>query len=727
MSQSTIFASLSWRRCAMLLALLFAFVFPTLSVVAGSPIGGTVWSTPEDVLRAASTRAGNAGSFLLKSAFQVGYVATPRVKADADVTVTGVLARTTITQHYRNTTATTADGLFVFSLPDDAELYGISLNIGERAIKSQMAPRAIISAPRGNSVQFPPAVSENTDSKLLSLPVSGIKQGQTVIVRIEYQQRLRIRGGAYTLRLPLNSWPNPDPDSYLHAAKAKPGTVDGTRVASAPVSLQVRIDAGGSIEKIWSPSHPTVLKRTGPTMALFAPTVMDHRHNTDFALSWTIRPDREPCVSLFSEKAANADHLMVMITPPRLAENTARISRDVVFVLDVANTVTDRSAEYVRNAVSSALARLNSTDRFNVIRVGAETTKLFATVEPVSRSTRSKASTFLSRADWGNDSSLVPALKKAFREESKTKSSRPRQVILLTGGRFEEASALSHLIAKRAGTARLFIVGIGESANDALLKRLAEIGHGRYLPIPSETNIPRRLARLFSQLEQPVMTDLKATWTVGAVARAWPDPLPDLLAEEPLLISAKIAAPSGTLTLSGMITGRKWTKVLKMSDARSGLGLAPLWAERKIAAIEARRFMGQTSTIVDKAIQDVAVSHQVPSRLTTLVAVDGDTVIPVLPILEPIIIRDDLHFEAHADNKLSRDAKNTGPVATVEKLALFDANRSVASTHIADRPQTGLSFALLALIIVTTSLVTLGLWAHLRREYVSMRRDRRKL
>jgi len=726
-SQSTPFRSLSWRRCAMLFALYFAFVFPTLPAMAGSPIGGSVWSTPEDVLRAASTRAGNAGSFLLKTAFQVGYVATPRIKAEADVTVTGILARTTITRHYRNTADTTADGLFVFSLPNNTKLHSISLTIGERVIKSRMAPRSIVSAIPANSVQFPPAVSDNGNLKLLSLPVSRIEAGQTVIVRIEYQQRLRTKAGAYTLRLPLKSWPAQDADPFLHAARAKPGAIGEFRVASAPLSLQIRLDAGASIEKIWSPSHPTVLKRTGPTTALVSPTAMDHRHNTDFALSWTIRQDREPSIGLFSEKADGADHLMVMITPPRLPENIARISRDVVFVLDVANTVSDRSAEFVRNAVSTALARLNSTDRFNVIRVGAETTKLFPTAVPASQSARSKASVFLSRADWGNDPNLIPALKKAFRDESKTKSSRPRQVILLTGGHLKEASALSHLIAKRAGTARLFVVGIGESANEAALKRLAEIGHGRYLPIPSERNIPNRLSGLFSRLEQPVMTDLKATWTVGAVTRAWPDPLPDLYADEPLLISAKIAAPSGTLTLQGKIAGRKWSKALKMSDARSGLGLAPLWAERKIASIEARRFMGQTSTIVDKAIQDVAVSHQVPSRLTTLVAVDGDTVIPVLPILQPITIRDDLHFEAHADNKLSLEEGSAGSPGVADKLALFDAKRRVTATEVTDRPTTGLPFALLALIILTTSLVTFGLWAHLRREYVSMRRDRRKL
>lgn len=727
MSQSTPSRSLSRRRCATLFALLSALVFSTSAAIAGSPLGGSVWSTPEDVLRDASTKAGNAGSFLLKTPFHAGYVATPRLKAEADVTVTGVLARTTMTQSYRNTADTVAKGLFVFSLPKDAKLYGISLTVGKRVIKSRMAPRAFVSAIQGNTVKFPTAVSGKTKSKLLNLPVSDIKPGQSVIVRLDYQQRLRIQGGIYTLRLPLKSWPSPDGDPLLHAARARPGAVDEAPATSAPLSLQVRLDTGTSIGKIWSSSHPIALKKTGPAMALISPTVVDHRHDSDFALSWSIRQDSEPSVSLFSENADGADHLMVMITPPRLPKSIARAPRDVVFVLDVANTVSDRSAEYVRNAVSAALARLNSTDRFNVIRVGAETTKLFPSAAPASRDARSKASGFLSRADWGNDPDLAPALKKAFRNERKTESSRPRQVILLTGGHIEEASALSHLIAKRAGAARLFTVGIGEGANDAVLRRLAEIGHGRYLPIPSETNIPNRLAGLFSKLEQPVVTDLKVTWTVGAVARAWPDPLPDLYADEPLLISTKIAAQSGTLTLRGKIAGRKWKKVLKMSDARAGLGLAPLWAERKIASIEARRFMGQAPTIVDKAIQEVAVDHQVPSRLTTLVAVDGDTVIPVLPVLQPMTIRDDLHFEAHADNKLKRDDGSIDPAATAEKLALFDAKRRVASTHVAGQSPTGMPFALLALIIVTTSLVTLGLWAHLRREYVSMRRSRRKL
>ena len=713
---------------------LFSAIVLAISVVvgpaslahAGSAISAPVWATPEDILRAARNKAGNAGSFLLKEDGAAGYAATPRLEASADVSVTGTLAQTTMTQRYRNAGQKSAAGLFVFSLPRDAKLYRLHVELGERRIVSRMAPRAV--AEHGTSWASIPTEMRATDTsaKLLSLPISGVAPGQDIMVRLVYQQRLKKSSGTYTLRLPLESWPRPNVETLIHAARANGGDIDNLtarRPRPAPVSLQVRMDAGARIGKIWSSSHPIVIKKTGRTAALIAPSPIDQHHNGDFSLSWSLQPGDQPDVALFGEKADGAEHVMALVTPPHERDAASAPARDLIFVLDVAQLGSDDLIGQIRSEIRTALAALRPSDRFNLVRIGADTTRLFETPRPANAETLSSAKAMLERKDWPARSGLIPALKKAFRRDKDSDTDRLRQVVVLTSGQIKEASTLFREIAKRRGKARLFVIGVGDMPNEAVLRRAAEIGQGRYLALATAGDVPQLLSGLLVRLRSPLVTDLKASWTLGNTVRNWPDPLPDLYADEPLLISTRIPSPTGTLTIEGRHNGALWKKTVKLSERRKGFGLAPLWAERKIASIEARRFMGQSADIVDRAIENIAMVHQVPSRVTALVAFDGDVAIPVLPFRGPNTILDTMTPERSDTARRQISSAADGR----ERLAMLDRKRHVVVSETVDNSRWGPSFALLALVFVTTGIVTLGLWAHLRREYASLRRRGRRI
>jgi hypothetical protein len=102
----------------------------------------------------------------------------------------------------------------------------------------------------------------------------------------------------------------------------------------------------------------------------------------------------------------------------------------------------------------------------------------------------------------------------------------------------------------------------------------------------------------------------------------WPDPLPDLYAGEPVVLSAKVSAMTGELHLSGMFEGKPWTAALRLGDGIGGTGVAKLWARSKIAALEAKAATDLTATGIDKQIETVALEHHLVSSQTSLVAID---------------------------------------------------------------------------------------------------------
>jgi hypothetical protein len=130
------------------------------------------------------------------------------------------------------------------------------------------------------------------------------------------------------------------------------------------------------------------------------------------------------------------------------------------------------------------------------------------------------------------------------------------------------------------------------------------------------------MSALFAKLEKPVMVGLKATWPDGATVETWPDPLPDLYAGEPVVLSAKVSSLSGELHFSGTFDGKPWTAALRISDAIDGTGVAKLWARSKIAALEAKAYTDPSAKDLDKAIETVALEHHLVSSQTSLVAID---------------------------------------------------------------------------------------------------------
>src|SRR5262249_58181331 len=100
--------------------------------------------------------------------------------------------------------------------------------------------------------------------------------------------------------------------------------------------------------------------------------------------------------------------------------------------------------------------------------------------------------------------------------------------------------------------------------------------------------VEERMRTLFDRLESPAVTNLTASFSAGG-ADVTPIMLPDLYRGEPVALTARMAALSGTLEIKGLIGDRPWIVTLPLENAAEGSGLSKLWARRKIADAEVAR------------------------------------------------------------------------------------------------------------------------------------------
>ena len=458
---------------------------------------------------------------------------------------------------------------------------------------------------------------------------------------IEYQETVKQDGGIYSLRFPLVVAPRYNPNSkevdlvdygrprapvgdpVPDRDRISPPVLDPNKFGKInPVTLQVTLNAGFDLGDVTSSYHQIALKRTGDKTATLALADGSVAADKDFELVWKPKAAAAPQASLFHETVAGEHYLLAMVTPPSLDSAQAPLPREIIFVIDNSGSMAGTSMPQAKESLLFALNRLRPGDKFNVIRFDDTMDTVFD--EPVAATSENLAIAkhFVSRLDADGGTEMLPALKAALKDGTPADTSHVRQIVFLTDGAVGNEAELFTEIADHRGRSRLFTVGIGSAPNSYFMRRAAELGRGTFTEIGSEAQVLERMTALFAKLEKPVLVGLKAEWQGAGAVEAWPDPLPDLYAGEPVLVSAKAASPDGELRLSGTFDGKPWQAAFKLSNAVEGAGVGKLWARNKIAALEGKLYADGNSEEIAKEIEAVALKHHLVSSETSLVAID---------------------------------------------------------------------------------------------------------
>ncbi|VAV94471.1 Inter-alpha-trypsin inhibitor domain protein [hydrothermal vent metagenome] len=565
-----------------------------------------------------------SGSLLFRTPTPGQFIPAPILATDVQLEVTGPVIRARVTQKFTNTSDQWVEGLYLFPLPDEAAVDTLVMMVGSRVIEGKIQERQQARKTYETAVKAgkKAALVEQERPNMFLNSVANIGPGETVIVQIEYQDKVQIKDNIWSLHFPLVVAPRFSPTK---------GQLDSTLLMSAApapmATLAVTLKPGFAVQEITSPSHNIIQQGQAISLDASVPA------NKDFILNWSAKSSPKPLASLYSQQVNGQTYVLAMVQAPTgMGETATGLAKEMVYVIDNSGSMAGVSIRQARTALLQSLEQLRPNDLFNVIRFDDETDLLFPDSVMANANNLQRAKTFVASLAGDGGTVMLPALQAALNAPNPDPL-RVRQVVFITDGQISNEAELFAAISKNLGDSRLFVVGIGSAPNRYFVSRAARLGRGTDLVIADLDEVAEKMARFLSKLDRPAMRDIAASFVKTKNSQIWPNPVPDLYFNEPLMILAKLSDADDTLTLSGGLGKGNWTAKLDLSNATQGKGIATLWARAKIRNLEEGRFTDVPTDTIDAGILATALEHHLVSRLTSLVAVD---VTPSRPKGQPL-------------------------------------------------------------------------------------------
>ncbi|WP_085904707.1 marine proteobacterial sortase target protein [Kiloniella majae] len=621
----------------------------SIITMGGSPSIANGLVSPNDMKR---------GSLLLKTTEAGKMVEAIQLATNVEIDINGPIARTKVTQRFRNPSNGWVEGTYVFPLPETSAVDTLKMQIGDRFIEGVIKPkeeaRKIYDDAKREGKKA--SLVEQLRPNLFTNSVANIGPQEIVVVQIEYQETVRQSNGLFSLRFPMVAAPryNPKPrivESVNFENDEQWGTVKdpvpdreeitspvinpAKQAKSNPVSLNVSLASGFPIGEIKSPFHEIITDYKSKDQVQVSLSDQVVPADRDFELNWKAEPKKSPRVALFKETIGQDDYFLAFVTPPKLAQlaqdEITTPNREVIFVIDNSGSMAGPSMRQAKESLLLALAKLRSRDRFNVIRFDDTYEVLFPSALEANTGNIDIAKRFVSSLEADGGTEMLPALEAALEDQTPNDKSSLRQIVFLTDGAIGNEKQMFDAIVKKRGRSRIFTVGIGSAPNSHFMNRASSYGKGTFTHIGSEQQVRSRMNELFTKLETPVLTNLQAIWPESnqpekTNVEMSPRQLPDLYSGEPVVILAKakntIRSTKETLDVSGQFSNQPWTIKLPLHKAQSGTGIGKLWGRRKISEIEGQYFQADNWNVLDQDILNTAMKYGLISKMTSLVAVD---------------------------------------------------------------------------------------------------------
>ena len=586
----------------------------------------------------------------------------PTISTNVTTTISGLILRTTVSQTFYNPSSEWAEGIYVFPLPDQAAVDHLRMRIGQRVIEGIIQERAEAKKTYEQAKRKGQRASLLAQERpnVFTASVANLAPGEPIIVDIEYQDTVRYDQGRFSIRYPMVVGPRYIPVAPLVVSESQPhdtglgwavntGQVpDASRITPPvqhpsegpinPLTLQIDLAPGFLLDRVESPTHPILVETNsnGSThITLGTPSTFADR---DFELAWTPKASHQAQTQLFLEAHDGDTYGLVFFLPPQVIETgPGDLSREVIFVIDTSGSMAGASLVQAKAALTLAVSRLTPNDRFNIIQFNSITKQLFPQARKVDPRSIQHALSYVKGLQAEGGTEMLPAVVQALAHQDNQAAL--RQVIFITDGLIGNEEELFATLQRLLGQTRFFPIGIGSAPNGHFMRKAAQHGRGTFTYIGTAQEVQDKMHRLFVKLEQPAFLNLALEGSTDGTWDLLPAPLPDVYAGEPLMAAFRTTTPPAELTISGAQGTVPWKTVLPFTTGLARPGIAVHWARQKISQLMDQHTPSLQSDQparegeLRQAVIDVALSHHLVSKYTSLVAVET---IPARPEHQPL-------------------------------------------------------------------------------------------
>src|SRR5215472_67544 len=470
----------------------------------------------------ASPESGAQLQIIGKDGKSAGFV--PLRHTDVKTEISGFVARISVTQEFENVLPNAIEAIYVFPLPHDSAIEGMTMIVGDReiqaVIKEREEARKIYEAAKNTG--HTAALLDQERPNIFTQSVTNIPPNSKVEVTLSVIELLKYEAGTYEFAFPLVVGPRyipgnpsgtmqpagnppgvqdvsmktgvdsgeprgtmPDTDKVPDASKISP-PVAGVHTADPhtgyDVSIAVNLTAGLYVTDVDSTSHRISSERTGPDS--FHVQLADDAvlANKDFILKYKVAgPGIGDAVLTHADQSGG--YFTLILQPPDKVPDNAVVPRELIFVLDTSGSMWGFPLEMAKKTIARALDNLRPEETFNLITFSGDTRILFPEAVPATRENIKAAKTVLAGAYGSGGTEMMKAIRTALGDDAAagkpvTALTPPLRVVcFMTDGYVGNDAEIVAAVQKHP-EARVFAFGIGTAVNRFLLSKMAEEGHG---------------------------------------------------------------------------------------------------------------------------------------------------------------------------------------------------------------------------------------------------------
>ncbi|HKD81491.1 MAG TPA: VIT domain-containing protein [Candidatus Angelobacter sp.] len=569
--------------------------------------------------------------------------------------ISGFVARTEVTQEFENALPNAVEAVYVFPLPHDSAVDGMTMTVGEReiraVIKEREEARQIYEAAR--NAGHTAALLDQERPNIFTQSVTNIPPGGTVTIKLSVIELLKYEAGVYTFAFPLVVGPR-----YIPGAPTGPpdrGTMPNTGQvpdasnisppvagihtsdlhAGHDVSMEVSLAAGVPVGDVESTSHKIFADRTGADsyhVKLADDLVLPDK---DFILKYKVAGTGIGDAVL-ATSGKSGGYFTLILQPPEKPVEESLVPRQLIFVLDTSGSMWGYPIEMAKKTIARALDNLRKDETFNLITFSGDTRILFPEPVPATAANVAKAKQVLAGAYGSGGTEMMKAIRTALGDDAgagKPIEADPvRVVCFMTDGYVgNDAEIIAEV--KKHTDARVFSFGIGTAVNRFLLAKMAEEGHGdvEFVTAPGEAQAAAD--RFYERVHSPVLTNISIDWNGLPVSDVYPREVRDLFSAKPIIITGRFTGnPSGKITIKGYQGTGDFSRTIPVdfsSTGESNAALEKIWARHKVEDLMSQDWSGiQQGNSAHKAeIIQVGLEHSLATQYTSFVAVEEKTVV----------------------------------------------------------------------------------------------------
>ncbi|NLH47409.1 MAG: VWA domain-containing protein [Myxococcales bacterium] len=569
-------------------------------------------------------------------------VEVPLKHTDVQADIAGFVSRVTVTQTFVNPFKQPIEAVYVFPLPHKAAVDDMTMTIGQRVIKGVIKKREeakqIYEAAKAAGKTA--SLLEQERPNIFTQSVANILPGDNIEIRISYVAVLKYEKGEYEFVFPMVVGPRyipgekivgkqgggwaPDTDKVPDASRITPPVLKPGERSGHDISVTVNLDAGVPVTDVRSTSHWITTANQGPAKAVVKLDPRDAIPNKDFILRYNVR-GKAPAFGALTYSEGGKGFFLLLLAPKGQYAKQEILPREILFVVDSSGSQQGDPLAKSKDVVKRALKGLRADDTFQVFNFNDIITSMAAGPVPATAENINQAKRFIDQIESTSGTRMLPAIQAALNWPADPK--RLRLVVMTTDGYIGNETEILAEIHQNLGDARLFLFGVGSSVNRYLIDRMAEEGRGFASYLRQDEPAEQVVEKFHQRLDAPVLRDLALEWGGLQTTDLYPEQIPDLYADQPLVVLGRYTKPgAATIRLTGKDAAgaKSFSYAVNLPNAKGGSDqLASLWARMRI-----ERLMNQlevnagSKDQLEKDITDLGLNYRLMTQFTSFVAVE---------------------------------------------------------------------------------------------------------